>query len=76
MKKILLGFFMGLAAVPLIDHLYNLANSYFSQRCTKMNIETNKMAEAAQGPEYKPPQIGFEIPSGEDYDDEEDYEDD
>ena len=45
MKKILLGFFMGLAAAPLIDHLYNLANSYFSQRCTKMNIETNKIKE-------------------------------
>lgn len=75
MKKILLGFFMGLAEAPFIDHLYSLANSCVARYCTAVNVETNKLAAVTQEPEYKPPQIGFEIPSYEEYD-EEDCEDD
>lgn len=75
MKKILLGFFMGLVAAPLVDHLYNLVNSYSNRHCVKLNIETDAMLVSAQDSKSKPPQMGFEVPQYEDCEEEE-YEDD
>lgn len=76
MKKILLGFFAGLAFAPVITALYNILESKTTLVCNKINIETNKMAADHEkemlADQPLTPQIGFDLSSGcEDYDEDE-----